>query len=63
MRCKPTIQRRIIYNATLANMTTTAAAMIASITASDAVLFMLCVGLKRVCAAIYLMTIFESMIL
>ena len=62
MRCKPTIQRRIIYNATLANMTTTAA-MIASITASDAVLFMLCAGLKRVCAAIYLMTIFESMIL
>lgn len=62
MRCKPTIQKRIIFNATLPNMTTTAA-MIASITASDAVLLELCADLKRVCAAIYLMTIFASMIL
>ena len=52
MRCKSTIQRRIIYNATLANMTTTAA-MIASITASDAVLLELCMDLKRVYAAIF----------
>ena len=52
MRCKPTIHRRIIYNATLPNMTTTAA-MIASITASDAVILVLCAGLKRVYAAIY----------